>query len=361
MNSLWLRGRSYDLFFFQAAPLACLALLLPYFTFGSRVALPIYFAYVALFGLPHNYLTWASSAPGLSRGTLERRPIGWAFGVAGTVALALVLARSTELGAWIHSAIVFTATWHVYRQHHGICKVYDSVQATRSGDRSIFADRGPMNVFFALATLGVTLLLFVNPDISIKLGSEDAYHLIYPRISVGIFWSYLAAVALYGTFALKRAFWDRSRRGAFLPWPQLGLMATSLIIGFAATAWIPVRDFPLLIAILSIAHNIEYFGFVWLHDHQSALARAGLAQRLQPQERLASRGNWPAYFALALAFSLGLLGLYGRLPHGAGLFIIYTLTFAHYLADGVIWRHKRNRGLGPVIAGLARAGLAGAA
>jgi hypothetical protein len=246
------------------------------------------------------------------------------------------------------SVIAVLSIWHVYRQHHGIAKIYDAVQAKRSGDRTIFADRGTLNLFFGLASFGVLVWVFTHPDVRFLMSSDESYRFVHPVVPWRLYQLYLAVTAAAGVVGLKRAIYDRIRAGKFVPWPQLGLMAAALASFWGPYAVLPLSAMPLAMAIATIFHNVQYFGFVWLYERgRAGGGAAGLSHRL------AVAGRWKGFFGLGLLFSFAVIAVYKALPHQFGTFTIYFIGVSHYLIDGSIWRGRDNRHLGPAIAQIA--------
>ena len=85
------------------------------------------------------------------------KPIYLAALICLFIVVLIPITEGTHINDWVLSLISYVSLWHAYRQHHGICKIYDSIQAKRSGDFSIFHDRKFMNIFLALALNGVLI------------------------------------------------------------------------------------------------------------------------------------------------------------------------------------------------------------
>jgi hypothetical protein len=352
-ESRWLASARFDLAFLILPGLYCLCLLVPYQWIGSAAVMPIYALYLVLFGLPHNYLTWATILPSASRKALPWKNILALIATSGIICVALFLSTRGRLGEQLLSAIAVLSIWHVYRQHHGIAKIYDAVQAKRERDPSIFADRELLSDFFGLASLGVVVWVFTHPNVHFLMSTDENYEFVHPLVSPGVFRFYLALTATTGVLGLKRAIYDRARKGLPLPWPQLALMMSALASFWGPYAFLPLDAMPLAMAIATIFHNLQYFAFVWLYERARSpdLAREdGLAL---PQ-RLVSEGRWKAYFALALVFSAVVITAYGIIPRRFGTFVIYFIGVSHYLVDGAIWRARSNRHLGPALARISR-------
>ena len=117
--------------------------------------------------------------------------------------------------------------------------------------------------------------------------------------------------------------------------------------------FIPISAMPLAVAIATIYHNVQYFGFVWLFERSRSIELKQAGESLQVPQRLAFQKGWKSYFGIALAYSILVIAVYLVTPSFVGLTFIYFLGLSHYIIDGYIWRHDINRGMGPVIHRLA--------
>lgn len=354
--SLWLKSRNFDLSFFQLSGLACLFLIIPYLLIGDSAIFPIYNFYLVFFGIPHNYLTWATLMPSSSRRTFNIQPIQYAAIVCAVIALLVPLTEGTDMNDWVLSVISYLSLWHAYRQHHGICKVYDTIQAKRTGDYSIYKDRKWMNLFFGFALFSVLVWAFTYPQIRYFLSLDESYLFIHPVIPVPILKLYLIVTGVLGALAFKQSVLDRQRLGKFLPWPQIMLMTIAIATYVVPYFFMPISAMPVAVAIGTIFHNVQYFGFVWLFEkHRSEeLSAANLPLHL-PQ-RLVHESAWVKYFSIALIYSLVMVVFSVVMPHQIGMCLIYFLSVAHYVIDGYIWKSDHNRLLSPVLGRIAAAG-----
>jgi hypothetical protein len=342
----WLSGPLFDLALLILPGLACLLLVLPFVWYGPVVVMPIYTAYLVLFGLPHNYLTWATILPRQSRQALNWELVRTMFLSSLALCALIPLSQGTEFCDWVLSAIALLSIWHVYRQHHGIAKIYDAVQSKRSGDSSIFVDRGLLSLFFGLASLGVLVWVFTHRDVSFLMSSDERYVFVHPVVPWRIYQLYMSITGAIGLVGLKRAVFDRIRAGKSVPVPQLALMTSALASFWGPYLFIPLSAMPLAMAIATIFHNIQYFGFVWLYERGRCEELAREGGTLALPQRLAAEGRWRPYLAWALAFSFAVIAAYAAFPHRLGMFLIYFIGVSHYLVDGSIWRNRDNRHLG---------------
>lgn len=351
--SLWLGTPKFDLSFFHFSGLLCLLLLLPYIWIGEAVIFPIYNFYLIFFGIPHNYLTWATLLPSTARKTFNMAPIYTAGMICLVIALLIPLTDGTGMNDWILSLISYVSLWHAYRQHHGICKVYDSIQAKRTGDFTIFQDRKFMNLFMALALNGVLIWAFTHPNIKYFLSVNEMYNLIYPVIPIHIFYIYLTATLFIGVLAFKQCIWNRMKAGKFIPWPQILLMSIAILTYIVPYFFIPLSAMPLAVAIGTIFHNIQYFGFVWLFEKYRTKELLDTKIPLQFHQRLVYQKSWVKYFSIALIYSIAMIIFYTITPKHIGMTLIYFTALAHYVIDGYMWKKDHNKLLNPVLGRIA--------
>lgn len=352
-NHLWMKSKNFDLLFFHLSGFAVLIFLIPYMIWGSQSIFPVYNFYLVFFGLPHNYLTWATLFPTDSKSTFNMKPIWFALGFCLLLCLAIPLVEKTNLHNVLLSIISYWSLWHAYRQHHGICKVYDSIQAKRTQDTTVFNDRKALNWFFGLAANGVVVWAFTHDRIDYLLSAEESYQLIYPQVSYLVYQIYVAVTCAIGIYALKRAIYDRYRAGKFIPWPQISLMFIAITTYVVPYIFLPISAMPLAVAIGTMYHNVQYFAFVWLFEKSRAQdLNAEMKFSLGLPQKLALNASWVKYFGLSLMYSFVVIGIYLVTPRSVGLTFVYFLAFAHYVVDGYIWTRKCNTRLGAFVGSL---------
>lgn len=347
-HNLWMKSFSFDLFFLVANGFLCLFLLIPYMLFGDDAIFPIYNFYLVFFGLPHNFLTWVTIFPQSARNNFNIPKIFAAGIVCFLICLMLPLSSSTSLNNWILSFISYYSLWHGYRQHYGICKVYDSIQAKRFNDNSIFEDRKWLNLGFGLSLFAVLVWAFTHENFIYLLSSTESYSMVYPLIPKNIFYYYTILSAVIFLYGLKIAIYDRAKNNKFVPWPQFILMITALCCYVVPYFFIPVSAMPLAVAIATIFHNIQYFGFVWLYERERSDEFKNLKLPMSAPQSWALNNNWGKYFGLALVYSLTIIGLYFLFPKAIALTFLYFLSLSHYIIDGYIWRRDQNKMLGQI-------------
>lgn len=346
---LWLRSQPFDLIFFQLSGFVFLLFLVPYIFWGEQVVFPIYNFYLIFFGLPHNYLTWATIFPKERRKAFRMEPVYITILFCIGLCALIPLTTGTDFNNWLLSFISYYSLWHAYRQHHGICKLYDAVQARRTGDTTIFADRKAMNFFFGLAANAVVVWAFTHSHIDYLLSSDAKYTLIHPVVPMDVFYMYIALTLGAGLWAAKRTIYDRVRAGRFIPWPQILLAISAIATYIVPYFFIPIEAMPLAVAIGTMFHNFQYFGFVWYFERTQSTESSELAETMGFPQRFAHQGSWMKYFTVALIYSFAVIALYLMTPRNFGLTFIYFLGIAHYIIDGFIWRRDNNTLLGGVV------------
>lgn len=354
LNHFWLKNSFFDLTLFQLSAIFCLAFMVPWYIWGQEATIPVYNFYLVFFGIPHNFLTWASFVGKHSDQDYHLKPVATAASVCAVICLIMYLNPATELESWILSVITYASLWHAYRQHHGICKVYDTVQSERLGDKSIFDDRKLLNLGFGLCIFSSLVWLCTHEEVKFLLSAEDQYKLIYPRLSFDFFIAWLSVsvvVFLSGFFSL---WYKRRKKGLWMPWPQIVLMIMALATYSVPFVLLPLEALPIGVAIATMFHNIQYFGFVWIFEKTRGVIRSEEKKPLRLMERFAVDKKWHLFLGIAFAYSLLMVGLYGVSHSRLILVLIYFLAFAHYIIDGLIWRPKVNLKLSAVLKSLAR-------
>ena len=184
---LWLQSKGYDLVWFHLSALFCLLFMIPSLLYGAAATVPIYNAYLLFFGIPHNFLTWSTFLSREVKGEYEFDAIKVAAITCAVLCGVMYLVPDSDLEGWILSIITYASLWHAYRQHHGICKIYDALQAKRSGAKELFAERKWLNLGFALGLFSVLVWVFVHPRVQFLLSADAMYDLVYPQVPLFLF------------------------------------------------------------------------------------------------------------------------------------------------------------------------------
>jgi len=339
---LWINSRNYDLGFYILSGVASLFLLIPYIIWKEASIWPIYSFYLIFFGLPHNFLTWATLLPPEARKTFRLEPIVTAAIICAIICLLIPPTKGSAFGDWILSFIAYYSLWHAYRQHYGICKIYDSIQSKRTKDASIFSDRKWLNISFGLSAFGIIVWAFTHERVDYLLSPDDKHELIHPVLPLWFFHAYLAAMAFTGVMGIYHTLIKRRMQGKFIPWPQLALISVSLAVYYVPYLFLDLSAIPVPVAIGTIFHNIQYFGFVWAFERERTQQFNNKGTPLSLPLRLVFQGSWKTYGSMALAYSFLVIGAYLALPKLYGLAFIYFIGIAHYIIDGYVWRRDIN-------------------
>jgi hypothetical protein len=110
---------------------------------------------------------------------------------------------------------------------------------------------------------------------------------------------------------------------------------------------------PVALAISTIFHSVQYFGFVWLYERKRTEDLPRYEALLGVPQRFARAGHWKQFFSLGLIFSSAVSFLYASLPQQAGAFVIYFIAASHYLVDAYLWSRGTNTAMPRVIDRLA--------
>lgn len=352
-TSLWLASPRIEAWlFFASAPLASL-FLVPYFVWGQAAVAPAYAAHILLFSLPHHLLTWMASAPEAVRRPLRMDLVALATAVGLGITALVPLTAGTPTSEWLLTGIFVLSVWHLYRQHFGVCKMYDFVQSKRSGDRTLAADRRSLDAFLGLGSFAIIVYVLTLPSLEFSASDVEHYRFAYPHVPPAVFWAYLAVTIGTGLWALWRCVFSRLRRGLPVPWPQLGIVTLTVAIHNLPFVLLPGEALPLVIAAASVFHNLQYFGFVWIFERARSKELAELGTTLGLPQQLALRGAWPTYFGIAFGYAFAVGGATLVLPRELGALLVYASSLTHYVVDGVIWRRGWNGTVATTLAALA--------
>ncbi|MBC7544662.1 MAG: hypothetical protein H7338_18220 [Candidatus Sericytochromatia bacterium] len=337
----WLFGRKKDLGWFIWSLLIPLAVYLPaYAIWGKASIWPLYVIYVVAFATPHTWLTYAVSLPSSARGLYSRRSF-WQP-VLATAALATLVPFSQVYGGWdaLFTFVTLLGFYHIGKQHVGILRMYDTKFAQVIGDRTIFTDLKPFHDFCVLAFAMPVLYVWLFPSLEIVV-DRQTFTLLTPHIPV---WSLIPIVAAMAWYALRtvQVLKRRAAKGKPLPSAHLATAAVACASYLIAFAAVRTEDYLLTLAIFITFHDIQYGGFVWHFQRQRAQRAAQAGQSLDRIHLWAKDNRYGRYFGLALAFSVGLVGLLSIVPATVALTIVVFHNTLHYLMDGWIWKRQNN-------------------
>ncbi|TGL49721.1 hypothetical protein EHQ55_08930 [Leptospira meyeri] len=105
--------------------------------------------------------------------------------------------------------------------------------------------------------------------------------------------------------------------------------------------------------LVNVWHNVQYIAFVWIYNRNRFAS--GLDSKSRVMSWISQRGakNTISYFLVTLTFALPVYYLLPELGFTLDSFLkstavpmaiilAMTLTFHHYIADGIIWKLKNN-------------------
>lgn len=351
-HSPWLRSAPREALLFAGSGVISVALAVPlYLALGSAIVGPLFVVHVVLLSLPHHCLTWTAISPRSVRRAMRFDLVLAASAVAVVVTLGAVLGATSFLGRLTGTAIGLLSVWHIYRQHLGICRVYDAVQTKRTGDRTLLADRIPLDAFLALGSFAMVVWLFGEEHLAWGNGGPDDFEPVYVAVPRWLFAVYVLATLVAAAATVMRTIVARHRAGKLVPWPQIAIATTAVLANNALFVVTPPRDTLLVVTVASSFHIVQYFGFVWLFERNRT---PDLPDPALPQ-RLVLRGSALGFFGIALAYSAVLVGCAVLEPVVVGAFVITYSNVSHYLVDGVIWSGSWNPGVSPAVRRLAGA------
>lgn len=347
-ESIWLHSRAFDLIFFHLSALGMLILLIPYYIWGHSIIYAVYAVQSLLGGIPHTYLTGLILRSSEARRHLRLSAMWTVSGISLVSALLIWFYRERPISDLIMSFIFYMAAWHSYRQNHGISKIYDYVIAQRTGDETLKNDMKPLYWFYGLAINTVIIASFTLPEIKYQLRPGWMTYLIYPHIPPVVLRGYLLLTLAVGLWAFKRTVLDRLKNNRPLPVPQLTLTGVSLVAFFIPYLLLPLSDYILLWMLPTLAHNIQYFAFVWLFEKKRAELNVAAAVPLEGLTRFAAGRSWVRFYIIPLALALITVAAGSWIPDGPFIAFIQFWVLFHYLGDAVIWKRSFNSAVSPV-------------
>jgi hypothetical protein len=362
----WIVSPGFDLGWFFGGVVASLALLALFFAAKVPI-LALWWIWLLAFDGPHigaaftrTYVDreeWRARR-GVLLGSLLSFAVGPVFLVAGLVA------GSPEPFRLFLGLAALYGIYHVVRQHYGFLALYKAVN--RDFDRVDFhIDKWAL---YAGAWAPYVWFQLVHPEMRRLLRLEA--HVISP-VEGAVAWGMVGLWALAIVVFAARAV-ARGKAGA----PKFAYVLLTLglygAVYFVAgryepaypAARTPDQMFMLVMSVLTIFHNVQYLGLLWLHN----------------RNRYAGRGDWGAaravnrnvgaFLAFCLAFS-GLVyftfaastGVFAGVGwfldakigpvrvNDVGLCLWWGLAIHHYYLDQKIWRIrgdaqlKKNLGL----------------
>jgi hypothetical protein len=311
----WIDSPAFDLSFFILSPLVGLALLLISPPSGTTL---IGIAAAGLIGGPHYLATFSFY---FLDDTAEHRRQRWIayFVVPGVIVLAVGLVAFFQIPAIIPVIIYLWNAYHVSRQSCGILSIYRRRAGYNDMRHRSIANAAILSTNFAMALAHIDWYPTLNDFLS-EISSWLPSLLQQASLLAAIL-----SLAALGISLMKRY-----RNGAPLSLPELGFLATSLLL-FHPYLW--VRDSNLATLGMLIGHFLQYLGIVWLLNNRKLKDATGsFGQRCL--SRL-WRDPWIFFPTLLTA---------------GGLFLLVQINFTavtiavvllHFYLDGLFWAFKR--------------------
>jgi hypothetical protein len=354
-GSPWLVSAGFDSLFFLSSALAVVACWVASLWFHGDKAFYILAAVAVVSNGPHLTSTWTRVY--LDTRELRRRPFAYLGGplIVGAVVITL-LARGQVIAnqfpargplSLVHehlrdpfrvlnSLVLYWATYHFAAQCYGLIRLYQR----RSGEARRTAHRAESVFVFAVAAAGLLWRLSVGPRW--LFGAEA----IAPKdIPFGVVVAALAVVG--GSLAwIVADQLTRARAGQAVAWSRLAFLGT-VVFGF----WIPfmvIKDGTAAFAAAACWHGFQYLGIVY-HYNRRKFASGAQSSGAPVIAWLSQPRRWPLYAALLLVLAGSGFVMIQALAFVTGWTIWMseaavwlTLTFSHYLIDGLIWKLRRG-------------------
>lgn len=207
--------------------------------------------------------------------------------------------------------------WHILRQNIGLLKLY------QKRDRSLPAFDKVLDQTLLYGSFGVFLLLnwLNNPSFIAYFGDfQDGWDR----------WVFFSYALLFGFFVSRQALGMTKKSLARLLF-LFSIISTQYFVYVYSQV-----PFMLFVALETIYHNVQYFGWQYYYHHKTQVA---------PQV-------WRRLLALSLIYGLlfgavVILSIY--VGYGTLLVLPFTmLVFFHYYIDGKIWKSSRHGELKPL-------------
>jgi hypothetical protein len=331
-QSLWLRGRTFDISFIAGT--AAVALLA-----GHAVARePSLFAAVLfldlwLLGYHHVIATFTQIAFD-SASVRQHRFLVMGLPplvVLGTFGLAAVF------GLWAIASLYLYWQWfHYTRQSYGISQAYVR-KSTPSVD-----DAGITKV--ALYLLPLWGILQRSADRPATFLGQDVKVLPIPPMVAELVGVCAIAACAYWLFGRLRA-WHAGR----LPTAHTLYMLSHFAIFY--TGYIAIENINFGWLTINIWHNAQYILFVWLANNRRFQGRIDPEHRFL--SRISQRQNVALYFVVCLGVTVAVyltiqsvLTALTVVSIAYMLLIYQSLNFHHYIVDAIIWRGNRRKAQG---------------
>ena len=324
--SPWLLGPARDMLLFIGAPLLVIAVFLP---------LRAYFSSRQIAILLLAFFTFGHHLPGFLRAYGDHELFSrykWRFLIAPPLLFATAYWFNAEQ---LHGLLVFVSLWdiwHVLMQHYGFMRIYDSKAGAVSAAGS-WMDWG-------LSISWYVTLIAVSPHYAYSLLSR-AYQAGFPIVSASAMQglrTVLLTVSAVLTLAYVGYHLNEWRNDRPVSWRKLLMLG--IFLGATYYLYVFLDDFLVGFTVWSAFHCIQYYGIVWIYNHN----------------RVRKNGPVAAFVRFLFRPGAALVGLYACLILAYGainyftsavsnlqlqkLLIAFVVTSnaLHYYYDGFIWK-----------------------
>jgi|GEM_PF-6681190 len=344
LKPLWLHSAPYDLSWYFGTCFVPFIVFMP-LTWILGSDLDAYVIEAILFGVTHNFLTWALMFPGDGRhyyasGVLVKPVI-----LASVFLIPLYLWFRMPGFQWAILVENCLGLYHVIRQHQGIIQAYDGRYTDYTGDTGFRHYITPWRHIMASYILIVLAWKLTGPPIEFHIPGCPTYYLpiptipIFALVPVALVW--LLFAAHFARLTIKR-----TRSGLPLPVGHLVVGLAAMLNATMAVALIPHTQGFLLTLPLAAFHNIQYFGFCWTHHRQRANLEESPADCFT---RWAKEARWQPYFSAPFLYGACFVGFYIAVTPAVATLVGTWFQFVHYLTDGFIWQRRYYPAMGRVV------------
>ncbi len=341
MVAAWLKDSRFDLAFIVG--IALLAGVMAGVTvFWPLLFLPMLTVHSWLFGYEH---LWATYTKLLGHPDDRARFRGLILYVPPFVLLGLFVIGNTFGLKGLYVLYFIGQFFHTVRQSWGLAQQY----RRQAGGLPWDSTRLSEITLWSVPLWGLLYRCSQRPD---EFLFQDFWLPPVPRIAVHIMgavavmlwlvWIY-SRVAAYrrGELALGHTLYMISHLAIYL--------GGYLVIDELCSGWL----------LVNVWHNVQYIAFVWIYN------RRRFATGIDPRTRMLSwlsQSGYRRFFLYALATVALALPVYYLLPQlgltldellkntavPTAITLGLTLTFHHYIADGIIWKRRNNPHLGEI-------------
>ncbi|MBN8220245.1 MAG: hypothetical protein J0L53_04940 [Spirochaetes bacterium] len=335
MTAAWLKDSCFDLTFIVgiaglAGAMAGVTVLWP------LLFLPMLTVHTWLFGYEHLWATYT----GLLAHPEDRRRHPWLIFLVPLLVLAALFAIGKFSGMTGLYVTYFTGQFfHTVRQSWGLAQHY----RRQAGGMGWDSPRLSEITLWSVPVWGFLNRCAERPT---EFLFQDFWLPPVPKLAVWI--AGVASAALWSYWFYTRI---TAYRRSELPLGHTLYMLSHLVIYLGAYILIPELCSGWLL--VNVWHNVQYIAYVWMHNRRRF--QGGVDSRTRLLSWLSQRGSIRAtLFFLALVILA--LPIYYLLPPAgeaidallkntavpAAVTVGLTLTFHHYIVDGIIWKRRHN-------------------